>query len=200
MGALPIVLDASTLDGGVRHGLVTFIVVLLVLAPAALGGTTVSLAARELCFSQRRGAADVGPYYAINTIGCAMGALVAGFLLMPLCGLRVGIVVVASIDVIAGLLVGGALASGRMGLSFSLTGSAVGLAAILCFLPPPILLKVNRKTDALLYYSESSEASVAVVRNRQTRDLTLLVGGDPQASSGVMRETHLRFLGHLPAL
>jgi spermidine synthase len=200
LGVVALLADAATLNGGIKHGVVMFVVVLFILAPAALGGTTVSLAARELGSSQQTFAADLGRYYSINTIGCVLGALVAGFLLLPLCGLRVGIVVVGSIDVVAGLLTCFSLASRRMAIPFGLAGSAAGLAAILCLLPPPIVLRLQRATDALIYYSESSEASVAVVRDNQSQILTLFVHGDPQASSGSLREAHLRYLGHLPAL
>jgi spermidine synthase len=200
MGAVSLVADAETLNGGFRHGLAMFIVVLFILAPAALGGTTVSLAARELGSSGGRFAPELGRYYAINIIGCVLGALIAGFVLLPLCGLRLGIVVVAAIDVLAGLVTCFALPSRSMAMPFALAGSAAGFAAVMAFFPPPIVVRLHRTTDALLYYSESSEASVAVVRNDRDHILTLFVDGDPQASSGALREAHLRFLGHLPSL
>jgi spermidine synthase len=200
LGAVPFVMDATTLDGGVRHGVVTFIVILFVLAPAALGGTTVSLAARELIDRHGMSAADVGRYYAINTVGCVLGALVAGFLILPFCGLRIGIVVVASIDILVGLASCLALGSRIAPVPIGLAAGAACLAAILYVLPPPVLLKLNRATEELLYYSEGSDASVAVVRNTLDQSMRLFVNGDPQAGSGPSSEAHLRFLGHLPAL
>lgn len=180
LSAVPIVLDATTLNGGIRHGLVTFIAVLFILAPAALGGTTVSFAARELIDKHGMSAADVGRYYAINTIGCVFGALVAGFLILPLCGLRIGIVVVASIDILVGLASSLTLGSRLVPLPIGLTAGAACLAAILYFMPPPILLKLNRATEELLHYSEASDASVAVVRNTDDQSMRLFVNGDPQ--------------------
>lgn len=60
-----------------------------------------------------------------------------------------------AINVLAGLLTCFRLAARRMTLPIGLAGTALGLAAVLYFLPPPITLKLNHKTDALLYYSES---------------------------------------------
>jgi len=200
IGALPIALDAAQWESTTRHGVGTFIAFMFVLAPAALGGATVSLAARELFRGQQMFAGDLGRYYAINTFGGVLGALLAGFVLLPWAGLRGGIVVVAATNVVAGLLTCFRLGARSMTEPLALAGAASALAAIIYFLPPPITLKLHHQADSLLYYSESADASVAVVRNNQNQELSLLVHGDRQAVSGRLHEIHLRLLGHLPGL
>lgn len=60
----------------------------LLSAPAAAMGATFPLASRWLVRSATGAASDAGRLYAANTVGAALGALLAGFVLLPFLGLR----------------------------------------------------------------------------------------------------------------
>ena len=60
---------------------------LLLSLPAAAMGATFPAASRWFIHSARAAARDAGVMYAANTIGAAMGALAAGFVLLPALGL-----------------------------------------------------------------------------------------------------------------
>ena len=59
----------------------------LVAVPAAAMGATFPVAARWFVHRAGRTAQDAGTLYAMNTVGAALGALAAGFLLLPSLGL-----------------------------------------------------------------------------------------------------------------
>ena len=61
---------------------------LLLAAPAAGMGATFPLASRWMVPSANHAALDAGRLYAVNTIGATVGALLAGFVLLPVLGLR----------------------------------------------------------------------------------------------------------------
>ena len=60
----------------------------LLAAPAAAMGATFPIASRWMVRGASRAAADAGWLYAVNTIGAALGAVLAGFVLLPALGLQ----------------------------------------------------------------------------------------------------------------
>ena len=62
--------------------------VLLLSVPAACMGATFPIASRWMVRSATSAAGDAGGLYAMNTLGAAIGAVLAGFVLIPALGLR----------------------------------------------------------------------------------------------------------------
>lgn len=90
LAALDPLLAAAYADGsgGTTFALLRFITSLLLLAlPAAAMGATFPVASRWFVQSAGAAARDAGTLYAANTIGAAIGALTAGFVLLPFMGL-----------------------------------------------------------------------------------------------------------------
>jgi spermidine synthase len=90
LAALDPLLAAAYADGngGTTFALLRFITSLLLLAlPAAAMGATFPIASRWFVQSAGAAARDAGTLYATNTIGAALGALTAGFVLLPFMGL-----------------------------------------------------------------------------------------------------------------
>jgi spermidine synthase len=75
--------------------------VLLLSIPAAAMGATFPLAARWFISSAGAAARDAGTLYASNTVGAALGAVVAGFVLLPSLGLLGTTWVAVALNVIA---------------------------------------------------------------------------------------------------
>ena len=74
--------------GGTTFALLRFFTSLVLLSlPAAAMGATFPIAARWFVQGVGAAARDAGALYAANTIGAAIGALAAGFLLLPFMGL-----------------------------------------------------------------------------------------------------------------
>ena len=74
--------------GGARFGALRLMASLVLLSvPAAAMGATFPIASRWFVQHVGRAARDAGTLYASNTIGAALGALVAGFVLLPFLGL-----------------------------------------------------------------------------------------------------------------
>ncbi|HPF69351.1 MAG TPA: fused MFS/spermidine synthase [Candidatus Krumholzibacteria bacterium] len=80
------------------------LVALVLLVPTTLMGGTLPLFVRQ--FAARRDAlgASVGFLYGLNTLGAMVGALAAGFVLLPVVGVTGAIAVGAALNVVAGLL------------------------------------------------------------------------------------------------
>jgi spermidine synthase len=75
-------------SGGTAFGVLRLLSSLLVLSlPAAAMGATFPVASRWFVTGAGAAARDAGSLYAANTVGAAIGALVAGFVLLPFLGL-----------------------------------------------------------------------------------------------------------------
>ncbi len=76
-------------NGGTTFWLLRLVSTLLLLAiPAAAMGATFPIASRWFVRQAARAAGDAGGLYAANTVGAALGAVLAGFVLLPTLGLR----------------------------------------------------------------------------------------------------------------
>lgn len=74
---------------------------LLLLLPTTLMGATLPVLSAALL---RRGATAVTRLYACNLVGAIVGTLAAGFVLLPLLGVRMTIFIAAGINIVVGLL------------------------------------------------------------------------------------------------
>ena len=89
-------------SGGATFAVLRFVSSLIVLSlPAAAMGATFPVASRWFVQGARTAARDAGALYAANTIGAAIGALAAGFVLLPFMGLFGATAVAVALNVIA---------------------------------------------------------------------------------------------------
>jgi spermidine synthase len=88
--------------GGATFGVLRFLTSLLLLSlPAAAMGATFPIAARWFVHSAGAAARQAGSLYAANTIGAALGALGAGFVLLPFMGLLGATIVAVVLNIVA---------------------------------------------------------------------------------------------------
>lgn len=88
--------------GGATFGFLRLLTSLLLLSlPAAAMGATFPIAARWFVQSAGAAAREAGSLYAANTIGAALGALMAGFVLLPFLGLLGATMVAVGLNVVA---------------------------------------------------------------------------------------------------
>jgi spermidine synthase len=159
-------------------------------------------------------AADLGVIYAVNTTGAIAGALLAGYLFIPVAGLHGTIRIVIGVGAIGALaLIVLGRASGRTRLG------AVGLASLVLasgvFLPEwdrmllssgaykyaSVLQGPDLRTalvaGELLYYREGASATVAVRRAGGTTSLAIDGKVDASNSGDMLTQ---RLLAHVPLL
>jgi len=172
------------------------------LPPALVLGALFPLLARA---QTAAGAASpaVGDVYFVNTLGSALGAFSAGFILLPLLGLRgtASVAIALNAATCAALLLWRAHASGRIRLALAAVPAA--FAVLMLVYPPPLDTRAlalgafvpgrifSDAPDAsqlegvgveqVLFYRDGLSATVSVHRYRG--DTTLHVNGKPDASS-----------------
>jgi spermidine synthase len=171
------------------------------LAPAILMGLSFPLLAEETTGTAHRLSHRLGGLYAVNTLGCVAGAILAGFVLIPGLGIQNTF----------GVLTGGTLAAGLIALWTARwpartwrVGSAVkyGLTVLTAWyaLPAGGFLKAPvEEPRRLVYYRESDNATVSVVEEA-TGERHLLVDGQPVAGTSPTSVVDQKMLAHLPLL
>jgi spermidine synthase len=104
LGAVRPILAATYADGngGTTFALLRLTSALLLLCiPAACMGATFPVASRWMVRGAGRAGQDAGALYAVNTLGAAAGAILAGFTLIPALGLRGSTLVGVVLNLIA---------------------------------------------------------------------------------------------------
>ena len=76
----------------------------IMIGPTIMMGIAVPMAIQICQRGASREGTSVGSVYAVNTIGAILGAFVAGFVLLPTLGLHLGVIIVASLNIVAGFL------------------------------------------------------------------------------------------------
>lgn len=191
-------------------------------ATAALGGifpVVLQLHARSL----DRVSGAVGTVYAANTLGTILGAVAAGFFLIPFLGVRNTVVAIAAVEVGLGLVVAGCVVTAGIAKRTALMVPMIlGLVAILSIRPEWNVLLMNsgvyfnlqdlpagstwrdfqrytQEKTVALYAREGLTAAVLVADQPAYRNRYLAVNGKVEASTGADMETQL-MAAHLPLL
>jgi spermidine synthase len=172
---------------------------LLMFVPTALLGATFPAAVRVCTPDARRAGEGTARVYAANTAGAIVGALLAGFVLIPAIGSRASLVVLAAVFAANGLL----LLRGRRDAKavIALGGTAlVGIIALV--LPRPTVANYAVQTGARperIYHGEGVAHAVGIVR-APNRDIIMLVDGNPEADTSFIQRRHFILKAHLPLL
>jgi spermidine synthase len=176
------------------------------LLPAMLMGMSLPLLVTAPLAGDSSGQSDrfggwLGRVYAANTLGCLAGAFVAGFVVIPHLGIQTTF----------GLLILGCLAVGLAAWSQATYSPLLGrrLAPALVLLAAAIgwvfqpgagfLKSVMVPSRQLLYYREGNNATVMVVQESDGVR-SLLVDGQPVASTVATSVVDQKMLAHLPLL
>lgn len=214
---------AASSVGYVYYQLFTTSVALVVLGlPAAATGAVLPLMIRAAAGNGLHLGTRVGALLTANTLGAVAGTLIAGFVLMPLVGLRNAFVVLSLVLALAALLfslhsrwrAGGGLAA------------AVGMSAICLFMFGgeswryvmtsavfrsrekefnPTAIPMRKLHTKLLFYEDAADATVSVEQGdyvpgvASSADRCLRVNGKPDASAHTDFNTQM-LIAHLPLL
>ncbi len=171
----------------------------VMLVPTLAMGAMFPLFARVTISSAAGAGRAVGRLYFANTAGAILGALGAGFGLIPVLGLERSIALLGGVSILlaAALSALSRRASARERVGTALC--ALAAVALVALLPARSPLQEVGRDEALLYYREGSAGTVAVVETpsgerRLQIDNVWIAGTNP-----VMRTAH-KTLAHVPSL
>ena len=177
--------------------------IVLMIVPTILIGASFPLA-RRIC-----AAAESPPsVYAFSTIGALLGSLCAGFILMPLIGIRPSHILTAGLNAVIGCVLivrnteKSQLFSGTAIGGTILTGG-VGLMVLLWGNSPPFLKNgtfwPQRVTDTLVAHTEAVDANIATFMDDQGIH-RIYVDNDEIADTSRRGSASHRIIAHLPLL
>jgi spermidine synthase len=178
---------------------------LVVLVPATLMGVVLPLATRLLVDDLARAGRRVGAAYLVNTLGCVLGSLLAGFALIPLLGLKGALLLLAGVQ----LALGGAFllkvepsrvrTLRLLGPAGALVVAGLLMASLLLRGPNPFDPALSgRAAPRVEAHHDGIGASVSVLRYPDAIK-TLRIDGFEAASNRVMAG-YMPMMTHIPML
>jgi len=189
------------------------------LPPALLIGATFPCAVSAYTSTAYRAGEDAGRLYAANTAGAIVGAMLAGFVLIPAIGIQNTIALGIVINLVLGALLSVAWARPASPQQWAIFYGAIAVALAVTFIPswnprlmtsaPGIYVKLYAAaggaslTDVLrerevLFYRDGPSATVAITKDGDT--YSLRVNGKAEASNNIGDMPTQFMLGHLPLL
>lgn len=175
----------------------------LLFLPALAGGMLFPLSVRVLQSRLARVGESLGRFYLWNTLASAVGSLAAGFVLIPLLGVKNSYLALIALHVSVAVWLG--LRTSRniawMAAAILLLGAAVGGGR---WISQPDLfgdpaLRIPELQMELLAYKEAPDATFAVYRHKTSDSRFLYINGFVAASAE--RASHyMPMMGHLPLL
>ena len=185
---------------------------LVMCLPTFLMGASFPLVTKIYTGSERQLGRSIGNVYSVNTVGSILGAFCAGFILIPLLGIRPSIVLTIALNTGIGCLLvlkggqrseaGGSL---LQGISIGMPILNAGLAVILLFtLNQPLFLKsaifkTQRPGDTLVDYNEEVDATVTTLKDDEAV-YRLYVDTNQAADASRWDSPSHRVIAHLPLL
>jgi spermidine synthase len=207
-------------DKFLYHQVISTLISLVIIGiPAALIGSVLPLGMRILSRGSTNFGEQVGKLLTFNTLGAVFGALITGFVLMPLLGLRTAIGLISVLLALAALVIALKNKQSKLITTASVTAGVLLLVSFLGreswqYTLSSGIFRLSadevtsdyfsklRERDQLLYYRDGTDATVAVVTDRQPRSTServLSINGKPDGSIiGDLSTEYL--LAHLPML
>ena len=185
---------------------------LVMCLPTFLMGASFPLVTKIYTGNARQLGRSIGNVYAVNTVGSILGAFCAGFILIPLLGIRPSIVLTVALNTGIGCLL--VLRSGRLtetwrsllqGIGIGMPVLNVGLAAVLLLtVNQPLFLKstifkTQRPGDTLIDYNEEVDATVTTLKDDEGV-YRLYVDTNQAADASRWDSPSHRVIAHLPLL
>ena len=185
---------------------------LVMCLPTFLMGASFPLVTKIYTGSEHQLGRSIGNVYSVNTVGSILGAFCAGFVLIPILGIRPSIVLTVALNTGIGcflVLRGGqrneAGGSLLQGISIGMPILNAGLAVILLFtLNQPLFLKsaifkTQRPGDTLVDYNEEVDATVTTLKDDEAV-YRLYVDTNQAADASRWDSPSHRVIAHLPLL
>jgi len=177
--------------------------IICILLPATLMGTLFPILGTMAASSgQRRFASRVGIVYAVNTLGCILGSIISGLILVPLIGsydtfqLAILLAVLCSAWVVS--------KDSRLGRNKKLAMTLLPVVLAICFylfvkFPFHHFVHAFGK-DRMLSYGEDTTGTIFVIYFADINAKQIVVNGTTLSTTVLPARRYMRMLGHLPVL
>jgi spermidine synthase len=198
--------------GGLTQLLLTYLgdTLVVLFAPTFLMGVAFPIVTTGFLRGEPALGRRLGQIYAANTIGCVLGSVLAGFVLIPALGVHRSLLTVVAINLVVGVvLIGHASGprdkSGPIGRSwFAPLRWGIPLlalsAAAFVFTPADIFhqtINLFHNSSRIIFLKEHSTATVTV-HDLPPRDRLLAVDGVDVAGLDLMLRTTQKLQGYIP--
>ncbi len=174
----------------------------LMFLPTFLMGAAFPMAGQVYVGSLRQLGQRLGELYACNTLGAILGAALAGFVLLPLCGMQGSLVVLLCLNLAVGLVLCAVEPAMRSrGRALLVAALAVTAGTGLAVMPWDVFRRAQEAAapdEKLLYYNEDVLGTVTVREKGAER--TLAIDNLNMAGTNMSCLTSQMPLGHLPML
>jgi spermidine synthase len=144
----------------------------------------------------------LGSLYAANVFGAIFGALAAGFILVPMLGSSVTLMLLAALNLLAALVIVATDSWTPARTRLATAAVALGVVALLGILTPRAyadLIQARFPGQQILWSEEGLETTVTIARD-QDEHLAMYLNRHHQANDADWMVFFHRMLGHLPML
>ncbi len=172
-----------------------------VLVPALLSGALMPLAIQIYKKKSTGTGARLGGIFALNTLGCVLGAFAVSFWLIPYMGFRNTMLLLPGISLLAGCLV--AVGSLKRQYSTLLVATAIIMAVLGTLWMPADYFKnkyAQIETGSRLIYYQESTSVTATIFDRPDGNRVLYLNGIPEVDTSQLSIMTFRLMGALPNL
>ena len=175
--------------------------VAVLLIPTTLMGATFPLVARLYLSHANRVGTEVGRVYAAGTAGNIAGALLAGFLLVPLAGITRSLALVALLNGAVAVAIVLFAGRPRRATRLALSGGYLALGAAVVAAPVSFQFPADTEAagDVVLFYREGTTATTKVYEKPLTARKHMSVDGVYIGGAGGAEKKE-QVLAHLPKL
>ncbi len=170
----------------------------VMIVPTLLLGAVLPLVTTIYVRNRKDVGKRVGTAYSANTVGSIVGAVLTGFVFIPLLGAKGSLLLLSSVNVLLGIILLFA-ARGKGSPWKTALPATVLFTAIVLVSPKGKLYRIVEEEDRLLFYDEGSTATVTVLRHADGSK-SANVDGIPVAGTDVIMLTDQKSLAHLPSL
>jgi len=171
------------------------------LVPALISGILLPLAIQIYKKKSAGTGARLGGIYALNTLGCVLGAFAVSFWLIPKMGFRNTMLFLPGICLLVGCLV--AVGSMKRQFSILVVASAIIFAVLGTIWMPADYFKNKyaqlEPGSRLIYYQESTSVT-ATIFDRPDGNRVLYLNGIPEVDTSQLSIMTFRLMGALPNL
>ena len=175
----------------------------VLLVPTVLMGMVFPIAVKICATSWKAAGKRIGEVYACNTMGCVIGSFAAGFVMVPLLGLRDSFLVIIAIQLFLAVVVIFFSEKHRMVLGVSAAVvSVVAIVVSVLNIPRDVFLKTMNTyhyPSEVIYIKDGATGTVTV-HDLPDGDRLIAVDGVDVAGMDLMLRTTQKLQGYVPLL
>ncbi len=175
----------------------------VLLVPTVLMGMVFPIAVKVCATSWKAAGKRIGEVYACNTMGCVIGSFAAGFVMVPLLGLRDSFFVIIAIQLFLAVVV--IFFSEKHRVAFGVSAAVVSVVAIVVSvqsIPRDVFLKTMNTyhyPSEVIYIKDDATGTVTV-HDLPDGDRLIAVDGVDVAGMDLMLRTTQKLQGYVPLL